>query len=156
MLSGGSARRNTVTLPPPITGGGWHSTCTPGQATTASEPRPGPAAEPAAEDRSRRRRCIVCCVHSLTHPATPAGTHVEDSDCVGGALARSCSGADLRRQPGVPRRVRRFGASRRTAGNNLPPFLSCAHRCVSEFGPALQVPQCTPQSPPKSHRCRFQ
>ena len=37
----------------------------------------------------------------------------------------------------------------RTIGNNLPPFLSFAHRCVSEFGPALQVPQYTPQSPPK-------
>ena len=42
---------------------------------------------------------------SLTHPTAPAGTHVGDSDCVGGVLARSCSGAVLR-QPGIPRRAR--------------------------------------------------
>ena len=37
------------------------------------------AAEP--EDRSRRHRCIVYCVHSLTHLTAPAGTHGGDSDC---------------------------------------------------------------------------
>ena len=55
--------------------------------------------------------------------------------------------------PYPPPTRNRIGASRRTIGNNLPPFLSCAHRCVSEFGPALQAPQYTLQSPPKSHRC---
>ena len=48
--------------------------------------------------------CIAL-VQSLTHTTTPAGTHVGYSDCVGGVLARSCSGADLR-QPGIPRRAR--------------------------------------------------
>ena len=51
--------------------------------------------------------CVFSCTFTHTHSTTPAGTHVGDSDCVGGVLARSCSGADLR-QPGTPRRVRRF------------------------------------------------
>ena len=47
----------------------------------------------------------VYCVHSLTHPTALTGTHVGERDCVGGMLARPCSGADLR-QPGIPRRAR--------------------------------------------------
>ena len=49
--------------------------------------------------------CVFFRVHSLTHPATPAGAHVGDSHDVGGVLARSCSGADIIRQPGIPRRL---------------------------------------------------
>ena len=55
--------------------------------------------------RSREQRFRACSAPSLTHPTTPAGTHVGDSDCVGGVLARSCSGADFR-QPEIPRRAR--------------------------------------------------
>ena len=40
-----------------------------------------------------------CYLLDTTRSLAPAGTHVGDSDCVGGVLAHSCSGADLR-QPG--------------------------------------------------------
>ena len=38
-------------------------------------------------------------------------------------------------------------------GNNLPTFFWLCPPLCSEFGPALQVPQYTPQSPPKTPRC---
>ena len=43
----------------------------------------------------------VYCVQSFTHHTALAGWHIGDSDCVGGVLARPCSGADPR-QPGIP------------------------------------------------------
>ena len=41
-------------------------------------------------------------------------------------------------------------ATLRMTGNNLPPFWAVARPLCPEFGPALQVPQHTPQFPPKS------
>ena len=48
--------------------------------------------------------------HTQSHRLAHMYTSEIRSDCVGGVLARSCSDsdADLRRQPGIPRRVRRF------------------------------------------------
>ena len=51
-------------------------------------------------------RCVavtLCGFKSAS--AAPAGTHVGDSDCVGGELVCLCSGVDLR-LPGIPRRTR--------------------------------------------------
>ena len=89
-------------------------------------------------------------------------------ECSGETIYKAVPVCDCFPLPYPPPTRNRIGATLRTIGNNLPPFLGCAHRCSCfygcffgdrgsrrkmlcfEFGPALQVPQCTPQSPPKS------
>ena len=76
-----------------------------------AEPSSVLAAAPRPRKKAQKGLVRGCDLRSAPREIGPLarrgipGTHVEDSDCVGGVLARSCSGADLR-QPGIPRRAR--------------------------------------------------